>query len=174
MDKLKQFISDNREAFDRMELPKGHQLRFEQKLPHRRNSFRRYSLYALAAAASVAILIVFTLPFRGVERSMMQRTVTCHTAAEIDNLRLYYNMQMNEVIAQMEAFNPGENEVEKKQLLEESARVMEASKRFEEAVIPQLPCAQETLYAMTQHYTTSLQSLNFMLRQMENSQETIH
>lgn len=174
MDRLKQFISDNREAFERMELSEGHELRFEQKLPHRRNPFRRYSLYALAAAASVALLIVFTLPFRGVERAAMERTVTCQTAAEIDNLRIYYNMQMNEIIAQMEAFNPEKNEVEKEQLLEESAKVMAASKYFEEAVIPQLPCAQETLYAMTQHYSTSLRSLNFMLRQMENNQETTH
>ncbi|WP_158712950.1 hypothetical protein [Parabacteroides pacaensis] len=166
MDKLKQFINLHRETFDSEELPVGHELRFEKKLFRKRNPFRQYSLYALTTAACVAILIILILPFSDTRR-MGKQSIECQTAIEINNLRLYYNMQMHEIIDQMEAINPGKNKAAQELLLEESARVMEASKQFEETVIPQLPCAQETIYAMSQHYNTSLQSLNFMLQQME-------
>lgn len=171
MDKLKQFIDNNREAFDKEDLPAGHELRFEKRLPRHRNPFRQYSLYALSIAASVAMLLLLAIPFRGIDRQAAGKDVKCQTVIEIENLRLYYNMQMNEVIARMEAVDMGGNLLVKKQLLEESARVIQASRQFEEIVMPQLPCAQETLYAMTQHYGTSLQSLNFMLEQMEDVTE---
>lgn len=168
MDKLKQFINNNREAFDVEELPAGHELRFNEKLPNKQNSFRQYSLYVLATVASAALLIILIFPFLSNKHSKAPKD-PCSTASDIKNLRLYYNIQMNEVIEQMEAFDPGNNKEAKRQLLEESARVMAASKLFEENVIPKLPCSEEALYAMTQHYSTSLQSLNFMLEQMEDT-----
>ena len=64
MDKLKNFIDANRNAFEEDEmLPEGHFERFEQKLPKpRKNRAALYSLSAFAIAASIALLLLFRLP----------------------------------------------------------------------------------------------------------------
>ena len=64
MDKLKNFIDANRDAFEEDEmLPEGHFERFEQKLPKpRKNRAALYSLSAFAIAASIALLLLFRLP----------------------------------------------------------------------------------------------------------------
>lgn len=64
MDKLKNFIGANRDAFEEDEiLPEGHFERFEQKLPKpRKNRAALYSLSVFAIAASIALLLLFRLP----------------------------------------------------------------------------------------------------------------
>lgn len=63
MDKLKNFIDTNREAFEDDLLPEGHFERFEQKLAAPRKSRATlYSLCAFAAAACIALLFLFKLP----------------------------------------------------------------------------------------------------------------
>ncbi len=64
MDKLKNFIDANRDAFEEDEiLPEGHFERFEQKLPKpRKNRAALYSLSVFAIAASIALLLLFRLP----------------------------------------------------------------------------------------------------------------
>ena len=64
MDKLKNFIDANRDAFEEDEmLPEGHFERFEQKLPKpRKNRAALYNLSAFAIAASIALLLLFRLP----------------------------------------------------------------------------------------------------------------
>lgn len=104
MDKLKNFIDANRDAFKEDEmLPEGHFERFEQKLPKpRKNRAALYSLSAFAIAASIALLLLFRLPEGPVCRNRAKTTAqTCETQEEIEELRLYYNMQMNDVLAQM-------------------------------------------------------------------------
>lgn len=170
MDKLKQFVNDNREAFDTDQLLPDHKIRFERMLPHTRNNARLYSIYALVVAASVAVLTVLALPFMELKRPANEN-ISCQTAKDIENLNTYYNIQMNEVLEQIKAFNPGSMTLEKQQIVQEATRVITASKQFEDVVMPQLPCLDETLFAMNQYYSTSIQSLNFMLLQMKNIQE---
>jgi len=63
MDKLKNFIDTNREAFEDDLLPEGHFERFEQKLAvPRKSRATLYSLCAFAAAACIALLFLFKLP----------------------------------------------------------------------------------------------------------------
>ena len=94
MDKLKNFIDTNKEAFEDDLLPEGHFERFEKKLPPaRRNRFGLYSLCAFAAAASIALLFLFRLP-GGTPAPLNQQTTvqkTCQAKTEIDELRVYYN-----------------------------------------------------------------------------------
>ena len=105
MDKLKNFIDANRDAFEEDEmLPEGHFERFEQKLPKpRKNRAALYSLSAFVIAASIALLLLFRLPGgTGLPEPAQKTTAqTCEAQEEIEELRLYYNMQMNDVLTQM-------------------------------------------------------------------------
>ena len=145
MDKLKNFIDTNREAFEDDLLPEGHFERFEQKLAvPRKSRATLYSLCAFAAAACIALLFLFKLPGGTPLPTQPRQVVTgqhaCEVKEEIEELRLYYNMQMSDIISHMQAMY-------------------------------KLPCSNAGLYAMNLHYSTSLESLNIMLKQMENMED---
>lgn len=188
MDKLKKFIDTNRDAFEDEKLPEGHFERFEKKLPlsQRNKKIRLYSLCATIAAASVILLFFLKVPGDTIIRKAQQPTayeqtplkVTGDTLQqhppinkdrdEIKELCLYYNMQMNQVLSQMQAIYKKEQTPGASDLLKESKRILTDNFMFEETVLPTLPSSNIGLYAMTQHYNTSLESLSIMLRQMES------
>ena len=86
-------------------------------------------------------------------------------------LRLYYNMQMSDIISQMQAMYKLQRTPGTEELLKETKRVLTDNYMFEETVLPTLPCSNAGLYAMNLHYSTSLESLNIMLKQMENMED---
>lgn len=170
MSKLEQFIVDNRESFNREALPSGHLERFEAKLAAvAKPAGRGYLRYAAGVAAAVLLLLFAGYPMLRGERGGVSEP--CAASAEINSLRTYYLMQMNDVIARIEDAETG-NGLEKQQLLEESLRIMEANRQFEKSLLPRLPASQETAYALIQLYGTSLNSLHFMLEQIENRNES--
>ena len=128
MDKLKNFIDANRDAFKEDEmLPEGHFERFEQKLPKpRKNRAALYSLSAFAIAASIALLLLFRLP-EGTGLPEPAQKTTAQTCK----------------------------------------RILTDNYMFEETILPTLPCSNDGLFAMTQHYSNSLEGLTLMLKQME-------
>ena len=69
MDQLKHFIDTHRDAFEDDRLPAGHLERFEKKLPtsHTRHTLL-YSMCALLAAASIALLFLVKLYPAGTEQ----------------------------------------------------------------------------------------------------------
>lgn len=174
MDKLKNFIDNNREAFEDESLPTGHFERLEQKLAKpRRNRTLVYSLSAFAVAASVALLFLFQLP-GGTHIPTPPRQAAaqgCETKEEIEELRLFYNMQMHDVLSQMETLYKQHRTPGTADLLRETKRVLTDNYMFEETVLPTLPCSNDGLFAMNQHYSNSLESLSFMLKQMERAND---
>lgn len=172
MDKLKDFIDNNRHAFDDEYLPEGHFERFEQKLPvPRKKRAIRYSLLAFAVAACAALLILLNIPGGtpiSVHKQTASRPNKCEMKEEIQELRLYYNMQMNDVISQMKEIYKQQQKPGAEELLEETKHILSDTYQFEETVLPTLPCSNAAVFTMNQHYNTSLESLNFMLQRMED------
>ncbi|MDH6356207.1 hypothetical protein [Parabacteroides sp. PF5-9] len=169
MDKLKNFIDNNREAFENELLPEGHFERFKQKLPVKKNHRPLFiNIGTVAVAASIILLLFFRLPLNTVTDEQDTTAYTCETKQEIEELRLYYNMQINEVIAQMETLYKNDRNPGAEELLKETKKVLTDNYMFEENILPTLPCSNNGLYAMTQHYNNSLESLSFMLELMEH------
>lgn len=170
MDKLKKYIDSHRDEFDDVNLPEGHFERFEQKLPLQKKarSHRMYFLYGVAAAACISLLLIFK-PSTDLYPDENNPTANI---CEIEELQLYYTMQINDVIAKMETLyeqspTPGTSE-----LMAATQEVLKDSNRFEERILPTLPCSEEGLFAMNQHYENSLSSLHNMLIIMENVVDT--
>lgn len=165
MDKLKQFIDDHRDEFDNIQLPEGHLERFEKKLPSRRkHSFWLYGLSAIAAAACIALIFFIQPP----TASLTEDEVAI---CEIEELQLYYNMQMNEVVARIEKIYEEDPSQGTTELFQATQQVMNDNNQFEERILPELPCSEEGMFAMNQHYHNSIASLNRMLLQMEKVKE---
>ena len=114
---------------------------------------------------------VALIPLAGRDRSAGTRAKTtaqtCETQEEIEELRLYYNMQMNDVLAQMKKLYKQDRTPGAEELLQESKRILTDNYMFEETILPTLPCSNDGLFAMTQHYSNSLEGLTLMLKQME-------
>lgn len=174
MDKLKKFIETHQEAFNDDLLPEGHFERFGQKLPPApKKHVRLFSLCAFVVAASVVFLLLLRLP-GGTNIPIPEEVAIqqhCEAQNEIKELSIYYNMQMNEILAQMDSLYKKEQTPGSTDLLQESKRVLSANYMFEKTVLPTLPCTNDGLFAMNQHYSNSLESLNIMLKQMEKMNE---
>lgn len=172
MDKLKEFIDNNREAFDNDLLPEGHFERFEQKLPVAPLK-RQKPLYMLwgsfAAAAVIALLLLLRLPGGSTIPDSGQRATAKASQAreEIEELQVYYQIQINDLMAQMKRLYDQEQTPGATGLLKETQKILQDNYMFEETILPTLPHSNEGVFAMTQHYSNSLESLNFMLKQME-------
>jgi hypothetical protein len=78
-------------------------------------------------------------------------------------------MQLAEVSAQIRALYKSEQIPGGLELLKETKKVLKSSHEFEDAVLPALPCSDAGLFAMNQHYSNSLGSLQIMLNQMEKA-----
>lgn len=165
MDKLKNFIEDNREAFDEERLPVGHLDRFEEKLaPRRKDRTILWGIVGFAAAACIALFLLYQLPF---QKGFGERQYVCEMKQEIAELQLHYTMRMNEVVLQMEDLYEQEQTPGAAQLLSETKKVLNDTHQFEENILPTLPCSDESLLALTQHYNNSLESMHIMLEYME-------
>ena len=75
------------------------------------------------------------------------------------------------IISQMQAMYKQQRIPGTEELLKETKRVLTDNYMFEETVLPTLPCSNAGLYAMNLHYSTSLESLNIMLKQMESMED---
>lgn len=168
MDRLKQFIDDNRDGFDDVVLPEGHRERFGWKLSaHGKRRTLRYFICA-AAVACIALLIFFKLS----TAVSIEEDDPAANVCEIEELQFYYTMQMNDVLAKIEDIHEKKATPKSTQLIQASRHVQNDVGRFEETILPSLPCSEEGYYAMNQHYRNSLKSLEIMLGQMENETET--
>ncbi|MDR1623972.1 MAG: hypothetical protein LBS04_03260 [Tannerellaceae bacterium] len=171
MDKLKHFIDTHREAFEDDLPPMGHFGRFDKRLSvSSRKQIRWINVLAVAAVA-VVTLFVFIRIVNEIKDVSVQQTkmYTCETQMEIEELKVYYNMQLAEVCAQIRVLYKSEQVPGGLELLEETKKVLKSSHEFEDAVLPTLPCSDAGLFAMNQHYSNSLESLQIMLKQMEKA-----
>ncbi|MDR2811428.1 MAG: hypothetical protein LBB84_12905 [Tannerellaceae bacterium] len=169
MDKLKNFVETNREDFEDDFLPEGHIARFEKKLEKKKYR-RTRAVTALTMTAAAVALFLFLLKTQGDTRNILPGQplpFVCESEGEIEELRMYYNMRMYDVETQVEdLYAQGENSGSL-ELMEEVERVMQTTYNFETDILPTLPCSETALFVLNQHYGNSLESLNFMLRQMQ-------
>jgi hypothetical protein len=171
MDKLKHFIDTHREAFEEELPPMGHFGRFDKKLPVSSRKQRKWMhVWAVAAAAVVALFVFIRIAHEIKDAPTPQTSLyTSETQLEIDELRTYYNMQLAEVSAQIRALYKSEQMPGGLELLAETKRVLKNSHEFEDTILPTLPRSDAGLFAMNQHYSNSLESLQIMLSQMEKA-----
>jgi hypothetical protein len=171
MDKLKHFIDTHKGAFEDDLPPAGHFGRFEKKLPASSRKQLKWKPALAVAAAAAVTLFVFIRTLSEMEDTPVQQTnmYAGETQKEIDELRFYYNMQLDEVSAQIRALYKSEQIPGGLELLKETKKVIKNSHEFEDAVLPTLPRSDAGLFAMNQHYGNSLESLQIMLNQMEQS-----
>jgi hypothetical protein len=166
MDKLKDFIGKNREAFDEEPLPEGHLERFGKKLERKKN-IRRLGFWSLTIAACAGLFFFLKIQNELADSSPQPAVFTCEAEEELQGLRLYYTMQMYETETHIKELYAARKTPGSIELMEETERVIRTACDFEEKILPSLPCSDAGIFAMNQLYSNSLRSLNFMREQME-------
>lgn len=183
MDKLKDFIETNRADFDEAyPLPQGHEARFLRRLEedfpastprkvHLTSSL--YLLYAVTMAASVALLLLLRLSTAHTPEAIDPYLAEVQQIqTEMEELQFYYHMQMRTVREQMKELTERQPSPGVMAIWRESEQILADNHSFEQNELPQLPTESETLCALTQHYGSSLETLQFMLSKMEQMSET--
>lgn len=172
MDKLKQYIDNHREEFDDIQMPEGHFDRFSEKLkssPKTIRHRRQIGVYSLLLVAGIALFLLIRFSFTispDVSDTKPVTNYTCGMREEINDLQLYYSMQMNELVMQMKTFASCDL-AGSKDLLKEMSLILYDNSQFEQTVLPGLPCSNAGIFAMNQHYNASIEALQLMLNQLE-------
>lgn len=176
MDRLKDFIEKNRADFEHDPLPEGHEARFMQRLdeafPAKRA--KRFTLrgWVIPVAAAFIGLLCWQFPalWRDAGRSPRPAVCTLHT--EMAELRTYYQMEMDDILMQMEAYESRNANPAYRTLLEESRKITYACNQFDAQVLPTLPCSDEAVLAVQQQYGNSLNSLHILYTQMQQLEKS--
>ncbi|MDR0538151.1 MAG: hypothetical protein LBH04_08980 [Tannerellaceae bacterium] len=164
MDKLKKFIDLHRDDFD-LPLQQGHLNRFETKLNRwRRPLLRRYLFPAVATLAAACLLTFLLVPRSAPEKRIV---FVCEVDEEMDALRKYYNMRVYDVEERINSLYETKPSQSLQKLAEEAGKVVRTVREFEEEIFPTLSCTDNGIFAMKLQYDGSLESLIFMLEQME-------
>lgn len=125
---------------------------------------------SFAAAAAIALLLLLRMPGGTAIPSapvVRPEAGACQAKQEFEELRIYYRMQIHEMTAQIEQVYKADQTPGGAELLKETKKVLHDNYMFEETVLPTLPCSNNGLFAINQHYSNSLESLSIMLREME-------
>jgi hypothetical protein len=171
MDRLKDFIIEHREAFENDVLPEGHLERFEKKLGKRR-FLRKAGFAALAVAAAAGILLLLKAPHETpADARPPDAFFSCEAGEEIEALRRYYTMQMYDVQTQISDLYARKETPGSLELMEETERIVQTAFDFEADILPSLPCSDAGIQIIHQYYSRNLESLDFMLQQMNR---TVH
>lgn len=169
MDKFKNFIDNNREAFEQENPPEGHELRFQEKLKKRKRSNIR-SLMAIGGTIAAAIFLLLMLLHPSSEifdtEDANNGWELCENSDEMNEMKYYYNTRMNNLIQNMQAVYDQSSVPGLKELIEQSEVIISNTHTFEENVLPELPCSDRSLYILKTHYDSSLNSLLYLEEQM--------
>jgi hypothetical protein len=164
MDKLKKFIEKNKQAFDDLELPVGHAERFREKLKDQHRIQKRKNVYLwIAVAACLGLLLTIRLQLQ-----KDSDVDSCAISHEIHDARMYYTMQIATVVSEMEELYRQKQSPAALELLKESQVVLASTRDFENRILPSLPCSEEALFALNQHYGPSITGMNILLKEMQN------
>ncbi|MDR0995694.1 MAG: hypothetical protein LBL81_05315 [Tannerella sp.] len=168
MDQLKAFINANRDAFEEAELPQGHLGRFEEKLraAGKKKRIRRLWLTGIAAAFAACLAGWLFLQPGGSSFGKPENAGN-PIAADMVGLQHYYSMQMADLAEQIQDRSAKVESPWAKGLADASRQVLLANSLFNRSVLPTLPYSDYSLLAMQQQYTNSLESLHFLLRQLD-------
>ena len=174
MDRLKDFIEKNRADFEHEPLPEGHEARFMQRLDEAfpAKKAKRFTLrwWAIPVAAAFVGLICWQFP--ALWKDAHPAPVVCALHTEVAELRTYYQMEMDDILMQMEAYESESTNPAYRTLLEESRKITYACNWFDAQVLPTLPCSDEAVLAVQQQYGNSLNSLHILYAQMQQLEKS--
>lgn len=177
MDKLKNFIEQNRASFEQTELPDGHFAHFMKRLESanlsnanstlhkKKNKFSLYTTWLVAASIAIAIFLTYF------SEQPKEKTYSCKLGNELSNIRTYYLMQMDDLMIQMEEANNKLDNPAIPALIEAGKKIQKECELFDIQVAPTLPCSDLGLYAINQQYANSFTSMQILYDQLKNSLE---
>lgn len=180
MDKLKSFISENRTSFDVEELPEGHLSRFMTKLDEmekeaesttvvnetlRPASKPRYWRWMAVPIAALLAGVLFYIMYDNQQNKDTEMLNACAMHTEMDELQIYYRMQMDELLMRMEDDKRDESNLALAGLLEAGKKIRLTCEQFDAEVAPALPCSEDGIQVVNQQYSNSLNNIQRIYRQ---------
>ena len=162
MDRLEQYIRDNRDRFDTANPDPALWNNIEQRLPQRKS--RQVIMWRSVAAAAVALLLIMSGIVVGTQ---MERADAVYTA-EYDEFRQaeqYYRVQLNEKVDALQQYTH-DTDVES-DLNELESLYNELSQELEDGMHPN---QDDIIQALIQNYQTRIDLLEKILNRLEEGE----
>jgi len=156
--KIEDFIRENRQEFEQGDLPAGHMLRFEQKLPGKQRKLSGYHWYSGVAAC---LVLAIGLELLWKLEAPRECELLCQ---EIHKVKMYYSMKVSDEAGRIRSL--AASSPEKEVYLREVDGILSENESFEKE-IPAFPESEITINILAQHYQSSLNSLEYMAGQLE-------
>lgn len=158
MDKFKEYIEQEREAFDTFELPAGHTRRMADKLPKESSSAIRRFLLPIVATAAVIAGMVITLR----EPVPSEEPVMVQTIAQSELIQ-YYSSQLEVLKDSLRTLSSSLNPEMKADMLTELELIENEKYRFNSQLLPQISVSEDCQTVVYTFYTSKIESLEYLL-----------
>lgn len=175
MNKLNQFIRDNREEMDFFEPMPGHFERFEQKLSEGRTaeSGKRISLLPyLLRAAVVAILVTLSslYLYDHVVKPRTAKMSLSDVSPEYLEVEKHFVRQVNYMQNEIQSINIEDDESHKDAMMKELENMDTVYKDLQRELAAR-PNDERVVQAMIDHYETKMRVMQMILNQLKSLQE---
>ena len=162
MNKLEQYISDNKSRFDE-EPPVGHFERMQKKM--NRKSGRIVVLrWIISVAASVAMILSVSLIMQHKEKQD-DRIAMCENAPD---MKACYLNRMNVVAGQIEILSKNLDLWDRQQVMTDVQNIINTTNGDFESEIPTELPAHETKLILSGYYKQNLESLETIAKELKN------
>lgn len=174
MDKLRQYIKDHESDFEYLAPPEGHRERFVAKLDRRRQrrSLPEATRGMWAAAIAALLLVGVAVLVRPVLKSDIDNDDTFANVDiryEMQEAERYYSMCIDDIAAQVSAIASQNTDVPQiADIARDCDKVVEDCREFRNSVYPSLETTEASLYAISCHYSSSIDALNMMMERMKD------
>ncbi len=158
MDKFKEYIEQEREAFDAFELPTGHTRRMADKLPKESSSAIRRFLLPIVATAAVIAGVVMTL--KGPAPS--EESVMVQTIAQSELIR-YYSSQLEVLKDSLRTLAPTLHPEMRADMMAELELIENEKYRFNRQLLPQISVSEDCQTVVYTFYSSKIESLEYLL-----------
>ena len=169
MEKLEQFIKENREMFNQTEPPEGHFERFESRLLKKRRKTRMRELYRISRVAAVVLLLITTslLIYQQLSPKPSQPLSLGDLSQEMADVEFFFISQVNRMTQTIREYPTPDNEAIKAEMLRELENRDSVYTHLQKEM-GEFPGEERIVRAMIQYYQTKLLVVQRILTQLQN------
>lgn len=163
MDRLEQYIRENREQFDSRNPDPAIWSAIESRLPQR--EARRISIWKITSAAAVALVFILSGVIVGLRMNEPQGALTAEYV-EYQETKQYYSNQLQQRVNALSAYEPDEDVYADLNELQDVYDQL--TTELEDGLAPN---QNDIIQALIQNYQTRIELLERVLERLEESKE---
>lgn len=165
MDKLKEYIKNNRSQFDDAEPTNGHMERFANRLGSQKKQPKRTVRILITTVTGIAAAILIGLMIWPISQP---GDSTCQLPQELAEVSSYYSMQREQEIDKIQQLVAHTDEDTKNEVLADIMNMREESDSFLHQICSSQMGESDSIPIVVKHYQSQIEALQSMVNLLED------